>query len=144
MRKEDLRLVTWYGEGYYSGAGRLDVLAYDVNDEELLNKYDLFTSEERYLGELDGKHSCVYGDRDVEVNLIDVMSAYEDRDSDVFECEYYREADTDLYRALKKAYDCIQKLELVSVYVHKQTGEVIDMGDYKLSYTVVDKRGVHE
>lgn len=134
MKKEDLRLVTWYGEGYYSGASGLDVLAYDVNDEELLkSECESFNEEERFLGELDGKHSHVYGDRDVEIDLVNVISAYEKRDSDVFEYVYYKEADTDVYRALKKAHDCIKQLELVSVYIHKETGEVLDMRDYELS-----------
>jgi hypothetical protein len=55
----DLALISLYGEGYHSGR--------TYSDQVWIKKesYDLIKGKLLYeicLGELDGKHSCVYGD----------------------------------------------------------------------------------
>ena len=140
MNKEDLRLRSWYGEGYHSGASKTEVLAYDINDEELLEKEcDIFNAEERYLGELDGKHSEVYGERDTDDNeFFRIIEAYEEADTDVFEDEFYSEKDSDVYRALKKAHDFVVKFKIKEVYRHKGTGEILNMDNYVKDYDIIE------
>lgn len=62
------------GEAYYSGQ---TVEEYIIIKDELYNKItsklgdDFFVRNEIYLGELDGKHSCVYGNYAVEKHCAD-------------------------------------------------------------------------
>ena len=56
----DLVKLYCYGEAYYSGATYREVIYLLKEDYRKLN-WDL-TEEEIWLGELDGKHSEVYGD----------------------------------------------------------------------------------
>ena len=56
----ELVKLSCYGEGYYSGATYYETIFLLKEDYEKLN-WDL-SEEEVWLGELDGKHSEVYGD----------------------------------------------------------------------------------
>ena len=141
MRKEDLRLRVWYGEGYYSGASSLHVLAYDINDKELLEKsYEEFTQEERSMGELDGKHSEVLGEMEEDIeDFVEIIFTYKEADEDVFEEGYFEPDDYEVKEALQKAYDFINSFKLKEVYKHKETGEVLDMSQYESKLVVVEK-----
>lgn len=142
MKQEDLRLRSWYGEGYYSGASRYDVLVYDINDKELLeNQCKFFIQEERYMGELDGKHSEVRGDvseEDID-DFESIIHDYCEKDNDVFNDEFWKEEDTEVYKALKKAYDFVNKYSIKKVYKNIQTGEILDMTEYEQIKIVVEK-----
>lgn len=142
MNKEDLRLRSWYGEGYYSGASSMEVLVYDINDKKLLNdECEFFKEEERYLGELDGKHSQVYGTKYEwdDDDFVSIVKNYQDADEDVFDSEFYREEDSDVYRALKKAHDFVVKFGLKEIFRNKETGDILNMLDYEKDYIVVEK-----
>lgn len=57
--------INLYGEGYYSGSTYEETIYLLEDDYKSLNKD--FVGEEIDLGELDGKHSEVYGEVEVEV-----------------------------------------------------------------------------
>lgn len=144
MNKEDLRIRTWYGEAYYSGASELHVLVYDINDKELLeSSCDEFNANKRSFGELDGKHSEVYGEVNVdgdddELTFEEIIQNYIDADIDVFEEIYFKEK-SDVYKALKKAHDFVNQFRIKKVYKNKATGEVLDISQYEETEEVVEK-----
>lgn len=142
MRKEDLRLRSWYGCGNYSGSECLVVLAYDVNDKEFLeNNCEEFSEKTMGLGELDGKHSQVesneYEDND---DILDVIYIYGDADTYKLEdIKWSYKEDTEVFKKLKKADDFIKKFKIVKKYKHKKTGEILNLGEYELLEEVVEK-----
>lgn len=142
MNKEDLRLRSWYGEGYHSGASKFEVLVYDINDKELLERdCKFFDREERYLGELDGKHSEVYGEinEEDEDDFEYIINTYKLKDTDVFKAEFYREEDSEVYKALKKAFEFVNSFKIVKTYRNRLTGEILNMDDYENFEEVVEK-----
>ena len=139
MNVEDLRLRNWYGEGYYSGAGCLVVLAYDINDKEFLEENcKEFCEKSIYLGELDGKHSEVESDEYEDDNdILSVVCNYKDADryrlDDVFDNK------SEVFKKLKKANDFIKKLKVENKYKHKVTGEILNLDEYEYCKEVVSK-----
>lgn len=66
--------ISVYGEGYYSGNSYEETIFLLEEDYKLLGED--FDSKEIYLGELDGKHSEVYGEVDVEIIPYDKQMNY--------------------------------------------------------------------
>ena len=138
MRKEDLRLRSWYGEGLFKEEGTVHVLAYDVNDKEMLeNKCDFFTEEKRVMGTI---VSEVYGELEGDFeDLMNILVEYKYADVDVFIEEYLDLDNHEVEKALQKAYDFINSFELKEVYKHKETGELLDTSQYESKLVVVQK-----
>lgn len=145
MRKEDLRLRVWYGEGYYSGASATHVLAYDINDKELLEKHcEVFNQKKRYIGDLDGKYSEVPAqvqENDLD-DFIEILKEYENADMDIFANDWEMpetQEEKQVEQAFDKAYDFINNFELKEVYRNKETGEILDMSLYEKEVIAVEK-----
>lgn len=143
MKKEDLRLLIGYGEGYYSDSSKQWAIAYDVNDYEMLKeKIDEFQDGYTpcFCG-LDGKYSEVEGEVDIEEDLLSIIKEYHNSDYDQFDdsVKYEIEKDSEEYLALKKAQDFIKKFKITTKHVNKYTGEEIDINDYKVEEFVVEK-----
>lgn len=143
MRKEDLRLLIGYGEGYYSGSSEQWSVAFDINDYEMLKERveEFEEGYTPYFSELDGKHSEVEGEMEIEDDLIRIVSEYEKSDHDQFNnsIKYDLEKDSEEYLALKKAQDFIKTLKIEERYIHKETGEEINITDYKIEKVVIEK-----
>lgn len=138
MREEDIRLKRWYGCGYHSGARNLYILAYNVNDTEILTaECDEFQLTEVFMGELDGKHSEVIGyELDELDNIIEIIKEYKKADKNML-ADITKESKC--YLLLKVVDDYLQNLEINTVYKHKITGETLDMRQYKQVEEVVKK-----
>lgn len=143
MKKEDLRLLVAYGEGYYSGASHQWSVAFDVNDYEMLkeNVREFKDGYTPYFCELDGKHSEVEGDIEILEDLDAIIEAYIESDEDEFDdsIKYSFKEGTEVYDVLKKAQDFISKFEIDTVYKHKTTGEIINISDYEKTRVVIQK-----
>lgn len=143
MKKEDLRLLIGYGEGYYSGSSEQWAIAFDINDYEMLKrKVDEFQDGYTpYFLELDGKHSEVEGGVYIQEDLLSIVTEYNNSDYDQLDdsVKYEIEKNSEEYLALRKAQDFIKTLKVEERYINKNTGEEINISDYKIEKVVVEK-----
>lgn len=144
MKLEDLRIKVWYGEGYYSGASKTKILVYDVNDEEYLKENcNEFNEQEIFLGELDGKHSQVYGDlleESEDYTLLDIIESINDCEVDNRIFEFYgSDKETEWYKKLKSVYDYAYGFKVEKKYVHKETHKFLNMDDYVQEIFILEK-----
>ena len=143
MKKEDLRLLIGYGEGYYSGSSEQWAVAFNINDYEMLKERVKEFDDDYipYFAELDGKHSEVKGETFIEDDIISVVMEYNMSDYDHFNnsIKYSLEKDSEEYLALKKAQDFIKTLKIKETYIHKETGEELNINDYKIEKVVVEQ-----
>lgn len=114
----DIVNLCCYGEGNYSGA------SYEENIAISKDTYEMVKSEidsmEIYLGELDGKHSCVCGDVEAqyfaEAEIPDAGFDETHRDGDEMYCqlkEVFESHNMNLNDEMNTVYDYIRSLDLV-------------------------------
>ena len=123
-----------YGEGYYSGVEYNETIFLLEEDYKRL-EHD-FNCEEMCLGELDGKHSEVYGEVSVtlikEENQVDYnFRLDEDNDGDSLYWHLYDNfscPDINIEEMMQRAYDYINSLDIyvnISFKVRKSQVEKI-------------------
>lgn len=126
----ELVKLSCYGEGYYSGAIYNEAIFLLKEDYEKLN-WDL-TKEEVWLGELDGKHSEVYGNVYVREISEEEQEDYNFEEAGVGNRLYYHLIETreditkEMIEAMiKRALDYIDTIDsMVEVYYTVKKSQV--------------------
>ena len=103
--------ITLYAQAYYSGAEHYEEL---YLPKEYFDKIEEYISEEISVGELDGKHSDVYGDVESE-ELKDGQYKPRNSDGENLYCELLEELEEDeckeLDKQMKIAEDYLETLD---------------------------------
>lgn len=118
--------INVYGEGYHSGAEYNETIFLLEEDYKLLSEN--LQDKEIYLGELDGKHSEVMGEIDVEIISEDCQLNYDfgvSNDGDVLYWELNNLADNlnEMIEKANKYISTIDSMTTVSFSVRKSQVE---------------------
>lgn len=121
--------INVYGEGCHSGKSYDETILLLEEDYKLL--YDDLQDKEIYLGELDGKHSEVYGEIDIDTISEDSQLNYDFKVSDDGDMLYWEldELTDNLSEMIKKAnkyISTIDSMTTVSFNIRKSQVEKVN------------------